>query len=188
MGASLLHTGDIAAGRKHFDHAIALYDPAVHQPLAARFGQDLGVSLLSYRSWTLWLLGYPMAALSDADEALKNAREIGQAATLLYALTNAAITYTFCGNYGAAAAQAREHVALAGQKGAFWKSYGMMNLGRILALTGKASDATRMLMSGIAAYRTTGATLWNRSIWRIWLALMQSLANSRRRGDVSAKH
>jgi predicted ATPase len=29
-----------------------------------------------------------------------------------------------------------------------------------LALTGRASDATEMLISGIAALRTTGATLW----------------------------
>jgi hypothetical protein len=32
------------------------------------------------------MLGYPEAGLSDADHALKDAREIGQAATLMYAL------------------------------------------------------------------------------------------------------
>ena len=35
-----------------------------------------------YRSCALWLLGYPEAALADADRALKDAREIGHAATL----------------------------------------------------------------------------------------------------------
>ena len=77
-------TGDIAEGRAHFDQAIALYDPAEHRPLATRFGQDVGVAILSYRSLALWLLGYPEAALADADHALKDAREIGQAATLMY--------------------------------------------------------------------------------------------------------
>ena len=86
MGTSLLFTGDIAEGRAHFDQAIALYDPAEHRPLATRFGQDTRVSALSYRSWALWLLGYPEAALADADHAVKDAREIGQAATLMYAL------------------------------------------------------------------------------------------------------
>ena len=33
-----------------------------------------------------------------------------------------------------------------------------MNQGCVLALTGRASDAIEMLISGIAAYRTTGAT------------------------------
>ena len=86
MGTSLLRTGDIAEGRAHFDRAIALYDPAQHRPLATRFGQDIGVAILSYRSLALWFLGYPEAALADAEHALKDAREIGQAATLMYAL------------------------------------------------------------------------------------------------------
>jgi class 3 adenylate cyclase len=36
-GISLLHTGDIVESRKHFDSAMALYDPAEHRPLATRF-------------------------------------------------------------------------------------------------------------------------------------------------------
>jgi predicted ATPase len=161
MGQSLLLTGDIAEGRAHLDQAITLYDPAEHRSLATRFGQDVGVVALSFRSFALWLLGYPEAALRDTDDALKNAREMGQAATLMYALAHAAIPYTLCGNRAAAAAHAQELVALAEEKGApFWKAFGMMNQGSVLALAGKASDATEMLISGIAAWRATGATVW----------------------------
>jgi class 3 adenylate cyclase/predicted ATPase len=161
MGTSLVFTGDIVEGRGHFDQAIALYDPAEHRPLATRFGVDTGVSILSFRSLALWLLGYLEAALRDSDDALNNAREMGQAATLMYALTHAAISSTLCGNRAAAAATAQELVPLAEEKGSlFWKSFGMMNQGNVLALTGRASDATEMLISGIAALRTTGATLW----------------------------
>ena len=70
-----------------YDQALALYDPAEHRPLATRFGQDVRVAILSYRSLALWLLGYPEAALADAEQALKDAREIGQAATLMFALS-----------------------------------------------------------------------------------------------------
>ena len=83
MGFSLLMTGDIAESRAHLDRAIALYDPAEHRQLATRFGVDTGTLVLCYRSWALWMLGYPEAALADIDHALKNAREIGQAATLM---------------------------------------------------------------------------------------------------------
>ena len=93
MGISLLLQGDIAEGRAHFDQAIALYDPAEHRALATRFGQDNRVAILSYRSWALWYLGYPEAALADAEHALKDAREIGQAATLMYALFHASFTH-----------------------------------------------------------------------------------------------
>ena len=161
MGTSLMCTGDIAESRVHYDQAIALYDPAEHRPLATRFGQDVGVVVLSYRSWTLWLLGYPEAALADADHALKDAREIGQAATLMYALAHATRTYFWAGNYAAANKLVEEVVALADEKGASaWKAFGMMHQGSLLALTGQASSAVHMITSGISAWRSTGSTLW----------------------------
>jgi predicted ATPase len=161
MGSSLLLTGNIAKGRGHLGQAIALYDPAEHRPLATRFGQDLGVSILSYWPLALWLLGYPEAALRHADDALKNAREMGQAATLMLALNFAAIPYTLRCDYAAAAAHAHELVALAEEKGSsFWQAYGMMIQGAVLALTGKASKAIQMITSGIGGWRSTGATLW----------------------------
>jgi hypothetical protein len=64
------------------------------------------------------LLGYPEAALRDADDALRSAREIGQAVTLMYVLGNVgAIPYALCGNRAAAAALDQELVALAEEKG-----------------------------------------------------------------------
>jgi hypothetical protein len=87
MGTSLLCTGDIAEGRAHLDRAIALYDPVLHRPLATRLGQYVRVSILSYRSLALWSLGYPAAGLADTDQAIKDARAIGHAASLMFALT-----------------------------------------------------------------------------------------------------
>ena len=85
-GISSLYTGRIAEGRAHLDRAMALYDPAKHRALPPRFGHGGAVSPLSFRSWALWLLGYPEAARVDAEHALQDAREIGEAATLMFAL------------------------------------------------------------------------------------------------------
>jgi class 3 adenylate cyclase/predicted ATPase len=160
MGSSLLCTGDIAEGRAHYDQAIALYDPAEHRPLATRFGQDARVTILSYRSLALWMLGYPEAALADADHALRDAREIGHAATLMYALSLTSNTQTMCGKYGAANAQTDEVIALADEKGVlYWKAHGMQTRGRLLALTGKAAEAVHVITAGITAWRSTGAML-----------------------------
>ena len=127
MGISLLCTGDVARSRTHFDHAIALYDPAAHRPLAVRFGQDNRVAVLSYRSLALWLLGHPEAALEDSHRALSDAREISQASTLMYALFHASTTHIQCGNYAAAKVEIDELVALADEKGsAFWKAMGIL--------------------------------------------------------------
>jgi predicted ATPase len=161
MGISLLSAGEMTQARAHLDRAMAIYDPTKHRQLATRFGQDNRVSVLSYRSWALWFLGHPQAAVADSDRALKDAREIGQAATLMYALTHASLTHTFCGNYAIAKAITDELVALASEKGTvFWKAQGMLLQGQLSALTGKASSAIETGSAGMAAYRSTGSSVW----------------------------
>jgi class 3 adenylate cyclase/predicted ATPase len=161
MGASLVHTGDIANGQVHYDQAFALYDAAEHRPLALRFGQDIGVMILSFRSWARWLLGYPDTALSDTNNALQDARGTGQAATIMFALLNGSFTHILCGNYAAANGEADELTALADEKGALlWKAFGTSMQGCLLALAVKASDAVHLITSGITALRSTGGTLW----------------------------
>jgi tetratricopeptide (TPR) repeat protein len=142
IGNSLLLTGDIAQGRAHYDQAVALYNPVEHRQLATRFGQDVRVSILSFRSWALWMLGYPEAALAGADHALKDAREIGQAATLMLGLQVTLLAFALSGNYGTANAIADELVALGNEKGSlYWKAEGMLMRDWLLASTGKPQRA-----------------------------------------------
>ena len=161
MGVSMMSTGNSAQARAHYDQALALYDPAEHRPLATRFGGDIGVTILSCRSIALWILGYPKAALADTVHVLKDAREIGQAATLMHALCFTLHSLIHCRNYTEANAQCDELLALADEKGSlFWKGLGTVLQGCVFALTGKASDAVQMITSGVAAVQSTGQTLW----------------------------
>jgi predicted ATPase len=169
LGCSLTYAGNIAEGRARLDQGIALYDPAEHRALATRFGEDQRVANLSIRAQALWMLGYPDAALGDADQALRDAREVGHAATLMFALGYAPLTQIECGSYVAANAETDELVALADEKdAALWKAMGMLERGWLLGLTGSASDAVQMLTSGITAFRSTGTTLWE-PLWLLAL-------------------
>ena len=161
-GVSLLCTGDLAGGREHLDRGSALYDPIEHRQLATRFGVDIRVALLAFRSLALWVLGHPQAAAADADRAIQDAREIGNAATLMYVLAHTTMFALIpCGNYSAAKAQLDELAVLAEEKGAsFWKALGRLNYGCLLVLTDKASEAIPVLIAGLAAYGSTGATIW----------------------------
>jgi class 3 adenylate cyclase/predicted ATPase len=161
MMGSVLHRGEFAEGRAHLDRAIELYDPHEHRSLAARFGQDVRVAALSYRSWALLMLGYPDAAQADASRAIKEARETGQAATLMYALVHALLIHIQCGNFPIAIAQSDELITLANEKGAsFWKAHGMLMQGFVLAMHGKAVAAVRAITSGITEWRSTGSTVF----------------------------
>ena len=161
MGVSLASTGDLVQARAHYDQALPLYDPVAHRALATLFTADIRVAILNFRTWTLWLLGYPDAALADADQGLSHAYEIGLASTLMPGLNNLILTRIFSGNHDKAVAEAKELSALADEKGAsYWKACGTLHQGGVLALTGNSSDAVRMITSGIAAFRSTGATCW----------------------------
>lgn len=161
MGISLVLVGDVAGGRGHLDRVIALYDPAEHRALATRFGHDVRMTALCWRALAMWMLGYPKAAAVDVEHALKDAREIGHAATSMFALSHASLACILRRDHAAAWALADELVALAEGKGSlYWKSYGLMLQGWLLAHGGKTSDAVPMATAAIAAIRSTGATAY----------------------------
>jgi class 3 adenylate cyclase/predicted ATPase/tRNA A37 threonylcarbamoyladenosine biosynthesis protein TsaE len=169
---ALVLTGDPVGGKEHYDRALAIYDPTEHRPVTTRSGRDVGVALLSSRSSCLWLLGYPAASRDDGERAVKNAREIGHATTLMFALHGAGFNHTCRRDLAAAIARIDELIALAEEKDApYWKATGTALRGWLFALTGKASDAVRAITSGITSLRSTGTTLYEpRHLWHLAMA------------------
>jgi class 3 adenylate cyclase/predicted ATPase len=162
MGTSLVLTAtDVAQGTAHCERALALYNAAEHRALAARFGQDVRVTNLAYRSLALWVMGYPEAALADLNQAMRYARDTGEAATLMFTLGHAPLTLLWTGNYVAAAAAIEEVVAISGEKDAFvWNVIGKLHQGCLFALTGRAVEAVQAISSGLPAWRSIGSKLW----------------------------
>ena len=161
MGNSLLLTGQISEGRGHLEQALSLYDHSTHRPLATRFGQDVRVAALSYRALALWLLGYPEAALTDIESAIKDAREIAQAATLMYALFHGVLIHMQSRNYAAANLEGDELAALANEKGSlFWATWAKSLQGCLAILAGEPADAIEMIASSLALGRSTGTTMY----------------------------
>ena len=159
VGASLVTTGGVAESLAHLEKSVALYDPAEHRTLTTHFGQDILVSALAYRSIALWMYGRPDAALADAERALKVAREVGQAATLLFALSLTGLTKILSGNYEAALAQAAEQETMGNEKDAVLrKAQARIQKGCVCALTDRASGAVEMITSSLVEFRSTGAT------------------------------
>ncbi len=70
VGMAQLFRGDLTPAREHFVHIAATYEPQQHRHLAFVYGQDPGMSGLSFLAWTLWLLGYPEQAMQQSQAAL----------------------------------------------------------------------------------------------------------------------
>jgi predicted ATPase len=168
FGTALTLMGDFVDGKEHYDRALAIYDPAEHGSLTTRSGRDVRIALLSSRSGCLWQLGYPAASRKEGERAVNEAREIGHAATLMYALFWASWFHMWYGHYAEAQSLLDELAVLADEKDAslFWKATVIAFQGALFALTGKASDAVRALTSGITSLRESGATLYEP--WHLW--------------------
>jgi class 3 adenylate cyclase/predicted ATPase len=159
-GVSLLFRGGIVEGRDHLDQAIALYDPAGHRLLATRFGQENGVVILAFRSWTLWILGYADAARADAEHALEVAHEFGQAATLMFALRFVIPVRVWRGDYVEANALIDELDTVAHETNAMlWKATAIAERVILSALTGENSNIVNRMTSVLEAVQSTGTTL-----------------------------
>ena len=159
MGASLAVSGEFQTARLHLDRAITLYAPEEHRSLATRFGQDIGVASLVYRSFVLYRLGYPESALVDVDEALKSARGLGQAGTLLYATGLSALSEIHCGRFRVAEARVQELFALSEKYGLpFWKICAGLLRGWVFAATEKGDEAAELIQSSLSALANAGTT------------------------------
>jgi predicted ATPase len=160
MGIALHFTGDIAEAKTHYDEALSMYHAGEHRPLISRFGQDSRVTVLSYRSQLLWLLGFPEAGATDARRAIGEARQLSHATTLMVALAFASVINAFCGNYTEAISAADETISLADEKGsAYFKAFGTFSRTVLLFLTGDAQFAIQTLNSTLAVLRTIGTTV-----------------------------
>jgi DNA-binding winged helix-turn-helix (wHTH) protein/predicted ATPase len=170
LGMTLLCMGDAAEARSHLDRALALYNPALHRPLAARFGHDVGAAILSFRPLALWLLGYPKTALTETTRALDVARETDHIPTLLFALSCTAVTLVCCRDRAAATANTEECIALAEEKVPFMKIFAAGWRGCVSAQTGRASDAVQAISAAIAEMGAIGSSTWG-TAWLTHLAL-----------------
>ncbi len=158
-GISLVVTGNLAAGKSELDYAVALYDPVEHRVLATRFGHDVRGSALAWRAFASWALSDPEASIADRQSAVAGAREIGHAATLMFALSHVSLTLLHAGRRDEAAPLIGELVELADGKGTlYWKSYGLLLRGWLVMQQGGPAQAVEIIRSAMADMRSTGAT------------------------------
>jgi hypothetical protein len=126
-------------------------------------------------------------ALADAEYSLKKAREIGQAATLMFALAFTSFTHILCGHYAIANIQSDELAAVAHQKGTLW---GVVNhesrlcIGPDRQSLGRGSNNHRrdhrMSVNGNDTVRATHFVTFSEKP-------MRNSVNSRTLGEASAK-
>jgi predicted ATPase len=152
--------GALPAARQHLEEGIAHYTPDQSRALVFRMGLDPGVGCRAYTAQTLWLLGYQEQALARLHEALALAHELSHPYTLAYVQCWAAIVYQIRRDVSVVHEHAEAAVALSTEQGfPLWAALGTSMRGWALALQDQGEVGMGQVRQGIAAWRTTNATM-----------------------------
>jgi serine/threonine protein kinase/tetratricopeptide (TPR) repeat protein len=158
---TMLYRADFAGARDHFAKAVADYDDRERTRFwAAHTGHNAGVTCRSNLAVSLWHLGYPDQALKANREMRQLAREIKHPFSVAYALHHTAWLYQYCRLGAEVQAAAEEEIAIATEQGfALWHATGTVFKGAGILLQGKPDEALPLLLTGIDAFRASGAEL-----------------------------
>jgi predicted ATPase len=152
--------GALPAARLHLEEGSTRYTLDQRTTLVFRMGQDPGVVCRIYTATTLWLLGYPEQALACIHEALALAHALSHPYSLAYAQCFAAFISQFRREVPAVHEQGEAAVALSTVQGLpYWTAVGTSLCGWARAMQGQGEAGLDQVRQGIAAFRTTGATL-----------------------------
>ena len=117
VGMNLHALGDLPMARRHYEHALQLYDPRQRHSLVFLAGQDPGINIEALFSWRLWHLGYAEQALHRSQHACALGSELGHAHTLAIALGIRTICHVLCRKLSSAQTYAEETITYASAHG-----------------------------------------------------------------------
>ncbi|MBT6608752.1 MAG: AAA family ATPase, partial [Rhodospirillaceae bacterium] len=158
MGSNRFAQGEFVAARKHFEQALALYDPLADASAAAVYGADFKTSYLAQLALVLNLLGYADQATEVAENEIARTKALGHAFTYCHALTWSGQAYALTRQFERIAQRSPELLALSSEHGfSVWSSNGKTIHGASLAHHGDLGEGISYLEEGIGEYRRTGA-------------------------------
>ena len=157
--------GEFVAARGHLEKGLALFDPSDRPFYAAVTLQDARVMLLNWSS-ALFPLGYLDQARARSDDALAEARQLGQAFTLAMALyfsllLNARIGERDALTLSTTLRRSEELVTLAAEQGfPQIEAYSTIARGWCLAALGQGQQGIELLTQGLDLDRAIGSSIW----------------------------
>ncbi|MBI3756914.1 MAG: hypothetical protein HY267_02955 [Deltaproteobacteria bacterium] len=151
--------GEIVAVREHCEQVMTLYDS--QQRSSARYGIDLGVASRDAAAYALWLLGYPMQALRQVDDARALAQQLSHPPSVTFTLHFAAILHSLRREGHAAQERAAAALGIAQEHG-FPLDVASETIlhGWALAEQGQGEEGIAQVQQGLAVLQAMGVELF----------------------------
>jgi DNA-binding winged helix-turn-helix (wHTH) protein/tetratricopeptide (TPR) repeat protein len=159
LACSLFHQGDFAQAATVAAEGAALYDPARHRDILARYGENPGVGCFAWGALATWYLGDDDRAVELMEIGLELARRDDHAFSLANAQEQAAVLHQLRGDIDAVATHASAAASLANEQGVEPR----VAVARILALwaaaeAGDVADSLE-LREALVRYRSSGSLM-----------------------------
>jgi DNA-binding SARP family transcriptional activator/predicted ATPase len=159
-GTTLFYLGDLDEAHTTLQRGMEIYDPEQHGALAFLFGQDPGVTCMSYSALTLWSLGSPEEASIRNQDAIRLARQVGHPFSLALALNFAALLNALCQEGEAALRYSLESMEISAKhKFPVWQAAGEILSGWSMAQSGEVESGLARMYAGLDSWQATGAIL-----------------------------
>jgi DNA-binding response OmpR family regulator/class 3 adenylate cyclase/tetratricopeptide (TPR) repeat protein len=168
VGTAHLINGNIESAVTALDRSLEQYVAAEHGPtsqsgieLRSSFGQDVGVTIHSYRAWARWLAGWPDQAADAASKAEQFGRESGHMHSLFYALWHAGMTNILLRNQSEVGRLGGELTRYANERELpYWQALGHFLEGWHATRCGRPADAITRLRSGLELWEQRGSRVF----------------------------
>jgi predicted ATPase len=156
IGVSMHYLGDQTTARRHIERMLDHYVIPVQRSHIMRFQFDQRVAGRMILARILWLQGFPDQALRTAQDNVEDARRIGHALSLYYALEGACLIPLFVGDLPAAErslAMLLDHSAR--HAVSRWYAWGRCFEGALLVKRGEVSTGLGLLRAALDDLRET---------------------------------
>ena len=164
LGTQMLHLGELPRARAHLERAIALYAPDFDRTLAFLYNHDPRVASLSLLAICLYLQGNRAEAEERCKVALAVARELGNPASVAFAIGHAAILRQLTGEALAAREQlqAQAQSLLVGHEhvSATWHNFTQVVEAWAMAQQGQLEEALDLLREAITELQVAGMSVF----------------------------
>lgn len=160
FGSSLLLTGDITEGRRHFERGLEIYDARTHGHLAFIYGHDPAMYCNVHLSMALFAHGEIDRALAVADESIAVARAVEHPNSMAFALCLSLPVFVQRGDMDRVAEQSKEAMALCSEYNlVHWLAFARFMNGLVLAEREDLDEGVSEMQAALGDTKATGARI-----------------------------
>jgi class 3 adenylate cyclase/tetratricopeptide (TPR) repeat protein len=161
LGALGFPSGQFAEGEQNLKHGLSLFSLDRRAEYAQILVDDPRVVMLMYLSWVLLYQGRKDEAEQAVAECVGQARALGQAYNMAYALVGHVMVGLFQDQYDGLWPFIEELSDLAREQEIdYFAAVGEISRGRYLVGTGEIESGAKVIEAALATYRATGSILY----------------------------